>query len=244
MSRGTGLTSKLPSEYHAFVSSDRYQVKGVGSVAKGIRTRVNESFNSDDKDSLKYILDSLTVSWKDHADGIRRSGILMIVLIALFELLVRGLVKQVTLGPLVLSSTTTITIFVPTVIAYFYYESFRYGMAFEDAVNAYAQVLKMWNSAAEENDLWTILIPRTPAFWPAVSASEISYGGRIEGTIGITVGVVTIFGILGFEGYAFYQLYNVPQVIHPLLWINAVLTALLLLATLVQWLTWSDGHRK
>src|SRR5262249_38483978 len=86
------------------------------NMAKSINDRVRASFSSDDRDSLKYYLDSTITASKSYADGMRRSATFMLVLIAVFELLVGGVVKQVTIGPFVFTGITTILAFAPSAI--------------------------------------------------------------------------------------------------------------------------------
>jgi len=209
-------------------------------MSKSITNRVNESFDSADKESLKFYLGSLTAAWKDRADGIRRSATLMVILIIVFELLLRGSLKQVTVGPLVLSGTAIIAVFMPTGVAYFYFEAFRNTIAFEDTGHVYTATFRKWNESAEKNDLDLILEPQTPAFFPAGRGSSfLSSGGRVADIIDNVVAVIAIFGTLAFEGYAFYQLYGDSHVSRILLWINLALSVLLLFSTLLRWLTWS-----
>ena len=199
-------------------------------MAKSIKDRVRASFSSDDKDSLKYYLDSTIAASKSYADGMRRSATFMLILIAVFELLVEGVVKQVTIGPFVFSGITIILAFAPSAIAYFYYESCTQAVIFGIIVRAYIAVFEIWNDKAGENDLDLILLPPTPAFFPgsgfnrgAVSSTE----GLLSG-LGLVFRLPFIFGVPIFEAYAFYQLFNIRHTSSVLLWLNVFLTTGLL----------------
>ena len=135
-------------------------------AGKSIRDRINDSFSTDDKDSLKYYLDSVAGAWKDYADGIRRSATIMLILIAVFELLLSNSAQRVTFGPVVLTGVTTVITFIPTVVAYFYYESWTYLIAFGDISKVYSTVFAIWNPTAEENDLDAVLQPGRRRFPP------------------------------------------------------------------------------
>jgi hypothetical protein len=209
-------------------------------VAKNIENRVDDSFKSDDKDSLKFYLSSLAVAWKERADGIRRSSILAIILMAVFELLLRGTLKQVALGPFVFSNVTIVTVFIPTAVAYFYYEAFDNAIAFEDAEEAYAQALKIWNPDAGENELYLTLKPRAPAYWLSEGLGTLAPGARVQSIGNSIIGLVAILGPLCFEGFAFYQLFGVLHAGNALLWINATLSCMLLVIAIWQWLAWSS----
>jgi hypothetical protein len=200
-------------------------------VAKSIRDRVRASFSSEDRDSLRYYLDSLITVAKSYADGLRRSASFMIILIAVFELLLKGVIKQVTIGPFVFTGITTILAFGPSVIAYFYYESCSQSVIFGVILRTHRAAFRIWNEDAARNELDIILAPPTPAFFYS--------GGTPRESVSLTVGFISraglafryLFGLgpLFFEAYAFYQLFNVRHAPDVLLWLNAVPTFCFLL---------------
>src|SRR5215813_2320717 len=149
-------------------------------MAKSIRYRVRASFSTDDRDSLKYYLDSTITTSRSYADGIRRSATFTLILIAIFELLLGGVVKQVTIGPFVFTGVTTILAFAPSAIAYFYYESCTQSVMFGIIICAYLVAFNIWNDEAGKNDLGLILVPPTPAFFPG--------SGFNKGTVSPTEG--------------------------------------------------------
>jgi hypothetical protein len=211
-------------------------------MAKSIENRVKDSFPPTDKDSLKYYLDALMVTWKDHANRIQRSATLMLVLVLAFELLSRGAIKQVTIGGLVLSHTSTIAAFLPTGVMYLIYETIDCSVSFEIISTAYTATLALWNEAAERNDLDIILQPRTPAYFSAGTEGreDISGTTKAANRIQICILVVVLFGSLGFEVYAFYQLFDVLHAGSILLWLNVAVSVLFLSAGLTLGFTWAS----
>ncbi len=202
-------------------------------MTKSIKTRIEDSFFSDDKESVKYYLDALAATLKDHADGIRRPAALMLGLMAAFQLLLRGLIKEINIGPLVLSSTGLIVSFIPTVVAYLYYDAIGCAINYENTADVYAHAFAVWNNAAESNDLDALVRPRTPPYFPASGGIRSSISRFAQTEYNIRFATFILLGLLapiGFQVYAFYQLFGVLHPSSILLWLNASATALLLTA--------------
>jgi hypothetical protein len=212
-------------------------------MPKSMQTRIEEALKSSDKDSVKYYLDTLATVWKDYADGLRRSATLMVVLIVVFELLLKGIVRQANVGPFVISGTRAIEPFVPTGIAYFYYDSLNCAMNFENIAEAYRFTFRIWNRMAEFNDLDVIAQPRTPPFFPAGRAitSDLSDSGRAAYHVRlVTLAMLGILSPILFEVYAFGQLYRLLHASSILLWVNVSLTLLQLAAIIWQLVIFSS----
>jgi hypothetical protein len=199
-------------------------------VARGTKLRVEGSFSSADKESVAFYLQSLMATEKDYADGLRRSGALMLILAAVFELLLRGVIKQTTIGPLVLSSTKNLEVFVPTAVAYFFYDALNCGVNYEIVASVYTETFAVWNATAEANDLDVIIRPRTPAYFPAGGGRRtgISPFADLIAKIQSAFVVVVLLGPALFLGYAFYQLFGLLHPSSILLWVNVLISTALL----------------
>jgi hypothetical protein len=199
-------------------------------VAKSIEDRVKDSFSPDDKESAKYYLDVLTNTLKDYADGIRRSAALMLGFMAVFELVLKGIIKQTTIGPFVLSGSTFIAAFMPTAVAYFFYDALNSGLSYERIQKAYTSVFAIWNSAAVDNDLNMLSKPRTPPYFAAGDPGHpgISAWADLVYKIQDDFGWVVVVGPILFEGYAFYQLFELSHLSSILVWVNAAVSTILL----------------
>jgi hypothetical protein len=205
-------------------------------VAKSIEARIKtsfpspDSFTKDNKESLTFYLQTLMTTGKDYADGIRRSAALMLVLMAAFELLLRGAIKQTTIGPLVLSSTTSIEAFMPTGVAYFFYDALNCGINYEIVLSAYTAAFSAWNATAEVNDLDVIVRPRIPPYFVASGGSSpgISPFADLMSRIQGSFVVVILLGPALFMAYAFYQLSGLLHGSSVLLWVNIIISVLLL----------------
>ena len=199
-------------------------------IAESIRERINESLSSSDRDSLTYYLETTRAAQKEYADSLRRSATLMVLLMAVFELLVRGKLKQVTVGPFLLSNATTITAFIPAVVAYFYYDCISTAICYENALSAYSGTFAIWNKVAEQNDLDILVYPRAPQYMSAGYASQATTLPEYKTMINVNdfFAVLALFVPIAYFCYAFYQLAVILQPYSVLLWVNVTIAVLFL----------------
>jgi hypothetical protein len=203
---------------------------GREKMDRSLETRINESFPSDDKESIRYYLDAVMASLKAHAEKARHSTSVMLVFMAAFELLLRGTVKQATFGPFVLSGFTTIEAFVPLAVTYFYYETLLAIKDYEHLSSVYCYVFGLWNPVGDENDLDVYVQPPVPLYVPRtmIGQSDLPGADIAKKTHNATALLLTFLPLF-FIGYAFYQLFHLLHPSSLLLWINVAISTLVLL---------------
>src|SRR5215207_4740111 len=88
-----------------------------------ISERVRDAFADDkSRDFAETYLNEALTSLRDTQTQFRRTMLLLIFVILLFELLARASVREVSIGPLKLSDYSLLYKLLPLAIAYLYYE--------------------------------------------------------------------------------------------------------------------------
>jgi hypothetical protein len=90
-------------------------------MTNSIRERVQESFPEDNSAYVDDYLVTLRESLKEMSNTIRNNSLLIIILMAVFELQVRAAGTKVTIGPLEVTDTALIQKSLPAIIAYLFF---------------------------------------------------------------------------------------------------------------------------
>lgn len=208
------------------------------AAVKSVRDRVRDSFSGDKKeqDAEKYVewlLETLRATGK----SIRRSAVVMLLLMATFELILTLKVAEVSIGIIKISQAGVLLTFIPAAVMYFLLELVIVECREEEYLDALSQAMAIWNPKAEANDLDTILVGYGNLYWNTRSLyslhQSISPSSRVERVISVILIFGAVLGVLAFEVHAFVALFNALHAGSVLLWINLAVSSALFVGFVV-----------
>jgi hypothetical protein len=221
-----------------------------GKVVLGRQMRLTErlprTFNSDNKEQAQEYLTGLRDAWRDISTALTRNAWIIVLLIAAFELAIHGAVSTVTVGPFALANLKYVTLFIPSVISYLFYEQTLLVARWIETEEVHRYLTHMLSPAIEEYDFDALLSPRLPALSNLVhSYSSISATAskHLKATAQYVLGALVLIAIPVFDGFALKELSDEFGLGNVMFWINLTVTAILVLLTLIVSVLWLAEER-
>jgi len=206
-------------------------------MAKSVHQRIWDSFPDNPDVDPKVYGERIFSSWKDVSSSLSRSVVLILGLIALFELLAyQNSSHDFTIGPLSFTNTSTVQVFLPTIIAYVIYDGCHLTIRWMDLQAAYAAIIEKSYPAISENDLDLLVAPVLPAFWAVgrrLSAQNSDRAERFILPVKVSLAAITAIVLSGFEIQAYCHLFDRFGLRDILLWANTGVTILFLSCTII-----------
>jgi hypothetical protein len=138
-----------------------------------ITRRITDSFVNKDEEQVTKYLDWLYSRITDYSQSMRRTSLLVLLLIAIFELVNGPGAVQVSLGSFRISKGSIILIFIPALVAYLYLQVWIDTMKGEDLEKVFQTAFGCWWQTGKENNLHEFIVPPTPLFLECeLSAAE------------------------------------------------------------------------
>jgi hypothetical protein len=208
-------------------------------MGKSISERIHDSFISDATVTGEDVSDStigakeyaekLLSAWKDISTVLRKSVILIFLLMAVFELLAyQSSSKGFTIGSFSFANSSVVLIFLPTVIGYMIFDSYLNTKQWLDLERAYRALTRLSAPEVSDNDLDLLLRPPLPPLWTVGSAFSPANATMAENfiyhVVALSRTVALLILPLAFEVQAYYHLFNKYGYANVLIWLNAAVT--------------------
>lgn len=204
---------------------------------KFVSQQISQTFQDDgSKDQAKEYSEKVYAAWKDVSASLSRSAILIFLLMAFFELLIYQHTSTViSIGTFTLVDAPIVQIVLPTIVAFVIYDGFRLSSRWLNLQFAYVLLTEIYAPRQRDNGLDILIKPSLPSFW-AIGSSGSNFTGtpadRFMRRVNSIVSYTTLLVVpVAFECQAFYRLIQKFGYYNILLWINLVVTALLLVCT-------------
>lgn len=180
-------------------------------MAKKLDERVKEAFTENDKEQAIKYLDWLRPTILDYAASIRRSSLVMILLVAIFELVISAKDIKITIGSFQVARGSIVLVFLPPLIAYLYMQAFWDTVRADYLREAFVAIFKIWSPKAEKNDFDDLLTPSQLMYFSVIGGSFHEETKRridkLEDSASSIFVVSVIFGVVAFEGQAYFVLF-------------------------------------
>ncbi len=205
-------------------------------MGKSIKQRIKDSFKGDEAAvQAKDYRDTVYAAWKDISSSLSRYTLLIVLLMALFELLTSERTStSISIGSFTLANSPIVQIVLPTIIAYEVYQSYTLTGRWIDLEDAYIELTKICADAQNENELDELIRPFLPVLWgigarPTASVARPidSFNEDLGFTLFLFAGIIVP---IAFECLAYYQLFHRFNFRNALLWISLIITTAFLIS--------------
>lgn len=175
-------------------------------------------------------LERVRVNMQKTEDKVRRSFVILFLLLALFELLTRSAIAELTLGPFKLKDFSLIYKLLPVAIAYCYCEFHGLLTMRRLLRETHDVIMENIHKPIFENNLCYYLLPSSIFIAEEVitSATE-GLWAKIIHSLSIPLFIILIFSPLVFEVYALHKCFVIWGVTDVLVWIVLFVSLTLLL---------------
>ena len=211
---------------------------------RNLKARAEDAFSEKNEDQAVQYLDWLRSALFDLAGSVRRSAILALFLVAVFEFLEESHGAAFTLGGFRINEGSIVLPLIPALVAYLYIEIIISSAKVRVRQNLFTEVFKRWSPQAEQNDLDMYVMPTNYLFWNpgrglprAENRSSIE---RTENRVSMVFAVTVLVGIFLFEGQAYYILLNGNSISFYVLYgLSLLMTIFCLSMVVAYW--WFEG---
>jgi hypothetical protein len=205
-------------------------------MAKKLKQRIIDSFPEGDREGAKQYLDWIRSALTDVSANLRRSVMLMILLMAVFEFIIQSRRSSFTLAGFSVAEGSIVLKFIPALVAYLYLQSFVYSHRAAVLRDAFADTLARWSPEAEKNDLGFLLRPVHTLFWsegwPTSEENRLRID-EVERRTSFVFMAIIMIGSLIFLTQAYYVLFPDRALANYVLWSTSLsITLYCLVATL------------
>ena len=190
-------------------------LKPHGVNPKKLINRINDSFDENDQERMLKYLDWLRSAMLDYIQSVRRNSAVLLLLVAIFELVADSRNATLTIGSFHVTKGSIVLVFLPAVV------SFLYLQAVLDTVNAYQlrmvffYIFEKWCPGGADNGLVNFLCGPESILWSTYDVRDdnnIDRVDRLEYRSRLIFASVTIYGVLAFEGQAYWVLFSAHNV--------------------------------
>lgn len=179
---------------------------------KSARSRVESTFDADSQqaDVVQYI-EWLRSSISDCTASLRKNVLIILLLIAAFELVLESPGSEITLGSFQLHKGSVILLFVPVVVACLCIQAVMDSNRMHDLSAAFETAFSKWSEKGHENDLMSLIYPSPPIYWMMISSIIETKQNRphtriVELFLGGAIGISILLGTMIFEFQAYFSL--------------------------------------
>jgi hypothetical protein len=190
---------------------------------------VDEAFSDPSEASYRseYILE-LRDNWRHVIATHTRDVVLIVLLVAIFELTARSAVTKVSIGPFEVSNIPIVFRVLPLLIAYLLYDMAildKWHMLME---SAHAHLMRVMHPKVRSTDFDWLLVPTVHP----LSNTLIPSNSRFAKVANIILVVAFLGGVIAFEIRAVYILFQTFGAQDLLVWISSAFIAILLVSAL------------
>lgn len=209
-------------------------------TSKSIATRIQAAIDDDTRVFMSRYLELVRENMQQASDKFHSTFLLIIFLMAVFELLNRAAISEVTLGPFKLSDVSLLIKLLPVVIAYYYYLTCTMLAMIGAQRTVIDSVVAIMYGPLYDNDLEYYLYPVSPLF--AESLITTATKGRIISAIdaiGSNFQKVIWFLPLIFQVYAFYRCFRAFGFSSIIVWVALVISAVFCIQGVFVFASWN-----
>ena len=204
------------------------------STAKTLKRRVFDSFPEGASEDAEQYLEWLRSTLSDISANLRRTVIVLITLMAVFEIIIDTSRATFTLAGFSISKGSITLQFIPALISYLYLQVNTDSTRISYLHRTLGFTMARWSALAEENDLDVLIRPYYPLYYRPhwTSGSVGRYRGDkatsiASGVLGMMVQIIP----LAFTVQAYWVLFQGHSVSHYVIWSLSLTITLFCLVT-------------
>jgi hypothetical protein len=141
-------------------------------MARGIWERAAESFGTGAHEDLTTYLGWLRDSIASTSESIRRLAVLIVLLIAAFELVGEAKGVTITIGSFQISRNSIVLQFVPVLVAYLILQMTMDTTRNVEMRAAFSELFAKWSAEAGAHDMDLLLHSPMPVYWNVAGAGK------------------------------------------------------------------------
>jgi hypothetical protein len=202
---------------------------------KKIRERAEEAFSSPEtsayaKDALEAIRSNLIQAGND----VKRSALLLFLLIAVFELMTQSAIAEVSLGPFKLTNVALVQKLIPAGVGY-YFHNLAYLATIRHKMDVvHMNIIRKVYKPIFESGLQYYITPHYGALTDDDKlARKNTKSAKILEILSYVTLVILFLGVISFEIYAFYRLFKMSGLQDILVWASLLTTLVFFIRGLI-----------
>lgn len=195
-----------------------------------ISQAVEEAFKDVPDEMLDDYLETLRENWRQLPAAVGAAITRCVVLIALFELLIRGAIDKASVSGIEITDLSLVRIALPVIVAYYFYDIIVMAYTHLDFAAVHDALIRIRHEKTMETGLDYFLKPRQPSIVGAVFFQSTTRGlGHILARVGDAFFFLLLIGLVLFEYDAYYEQFVHFKGNSAWLWIAATLSLLFVL---------------
>jgi hypothetical protein len=156
--------------------------------------------------------------------------LIILSLIAAFELVIESPGSKIALGSFQIYKGSIVLLFIPVVVACLYFQAALDTSRLQALVEVLESAFSKWSHKGDENDLVAYINPSMPIYWPLAGSVERKINRPstriVEWAVAIIPSAIIQYGVLIFQIQAYYLLYGQRNINLPLWIICCCISAL------------------
>ena len=181
-------------------------------MKKSYADRIKESFDGASRDDIVKYVEWARSTAMDYTQALRRSAAIMVIAVAIFEVVAYSKNQTIQVASFTVARNSLVLVFLPAFVAYFFFQVTADHNRIFQLEDLYEQAFLLWCEKGGKNDLDTPLLGPSPLYWNVTAdhyyVENISRADKIENFGGLVMMVVIFFGIIAFEGQAYYIIFT------------------------------------
>jgi hypothetical protein len=208
-------------------------------ATKSVWDRVSESFPEDQATYADEYLTNLRSSLKETTDALRKDSLYVLLVLVIFELLIRSAGTELNLGPLKITDVSLALRLSPVLIAYFFYDLIILSIRWHNMETIHYHLMKRFHKSVADNEFEQWLVPGYIPFWSIrPTSSNESRSDVIEDKASVGMSWLVFLAIIAFDVSAVVRLFLRFHLGDIFVWISAAASLCLFgIAIAVLW-TW------
>jgi hypothetical protein len=210
---------------------------------------ISDSVANTGEEKVPKYLDQLYAAISDYTQKIRRDSLLVLVLVAAFELVNSSPDTKFSVASFSFNKGSIVLQFVPAVVAYLFLQIITDSIRLADMGITFRRLFSRWLGGEEILEASGLIeaggfiMPATPLYWnikQSLPSKDIIQYRRYSLEYWTSTGftVVLVAGILAFEGHAYYILYSGQSTPDALWWISLCFTIACLVISAINFIRW------
>jgi hypothetical protein len=212
--------------------------------------RVSSAFDKDSHEDITQYLDWLRDAIASCVNDLRRTVLITLLLIAIFELVLESpesSASHISIGSFEISKGSVTLLFIPMLVAYLYFQMQVESVRLYTLRHVFSVAFSKWSSKAAENDLDVFIHPAMPVYWDVYGNAEDKTNRPlttyVESIAALPFMVVIIVGVVGFEIQAYSSLRRQSSTNHSLWLISASVASFCIIIAFIYNIFWDNSDK-
>jgi hypothetical protein len=208
--------------------------------------RLTRGFDLSRPEQAQAYVDSLRTSWNDVSRTLTRNSWIIVLLFAAYDLASRKAVSTVTVGPIAIVHFKYLTVFVPTIVSYLFYEQVLLAERWMESEATHRYLMHLLTPEIEKCDFDALLTPGLPGvanLMHTYSQTSITPSKVIRGISQYVLSLLLALAVPVFDIIALYQLGGAFGARSIVFWLNVGLTAILVILAVAIFVFWLIEER-